>query len=255
MLDYELVAKVSGKEVDFELKRKVESINVLEKLAGICIEPDSDGLKPVLTPEEAYKYLREGKGYRWFRQNYNCTKQQISGYKQWMKKNPSVAERTTNENNGENSGIDLYAKLTGRGTCIELRGKVASLDSVLQQIVDNHAEVSDPVQEPAEEGNGMPKLSYEEFQKNSGKPNKWFTENYNTTNLQLTGYRLALRRHRKGQNNENSKPKPKLTRDIAVKHLNKGRDYDWLKQRYECSIMQVAGYKSWLNRASRKRKK
>jgi len=258
MANYQMYAKVSGKEIDFELKRKVESIAVLEKLAEICIDEkvDSDGLKPLLTPNVAYKYLKEGKGYRWFKQRYNCTKHQINGYKRWLEKNPATVGE--DEEIVEYSGIDLYAKLNGGNVCIELRGKVASLDSVLKQIISEvSVKVDNPVSshEAAKPVSDKPELSYKEFKKNYGKSNSWFIENYHTTGLKLSGYRVAYKRHNKEPKKQSkeskskkSKKKQELTRDIAVKFLNKGKDFDWFSERYNCTIMQLAGYKAWLSK-------
>lgn len=103
--EYNLQLKIYGNGLSIELKGKVNAQpSELEKIAEkadmkieiaednkksnsiICISEPSiitRGKRPELTKELGYHWLDKGKDYDWFRQRYNCTKQQVAAYKAW----------------------------------------------------------------------------------------------------------------------------------------------------------------------------
>ncbi|MBW2981594.1 hypothetical protein KY343_01815 [Candidatus Woesearchaeota archaeon] len=87
--DLYLCVKRGDVKLEFEGKVTLPGLAGLVKTLAIrnkeaenqeAPEPAASG-KPKLTPEAAYRFLRRGKDYGWFKERYDCKKMEVAGYK------------------------------------------------------------------------------------------------------------------------------------------------------------------------------
>ena len=86
MMKYNVSLKIDGEDLHLEFKGVTGDISGLENIAKKAIKESpiiKGSKKPELDKDKAYPFLEQGKDYEWFKERYNCTKQQVAGYKAW----------------------------------------------------------------------------------------------------------------------------------------------------------------------------